>query len=482
MDIATLDCPQTGNLCDVIQALAARQLVGPAAPVFDRDNLAPMRDVGQIGLFCNGWVDSRLMQHFPPPSNVYPMYVSVHVTPQTIAEHRAHFLAHQPIGCRDEVTADRFRSVGVKAVVTGCITLSLLRPYVEKTAHVAYCDVSKHYRRQIARSHPGKARIVTHRCATRRFETASGLLDLYASAGHVVTSRPHAALACLAFNTPITFVPQRTAPHLFEIQELIRDASLADDHELNTASNSAKITRLRQTQRQLIQDKLSTCGNRLNWLSEPEFVYGVIGTARSGSTYLCSLLSSTGVVGAPDEYADHNVESRLRHDWGIPNYFTKGGFLATAIARTATNGVAGSKFCHPHEFREMARFPISKWIWIRRGDAISQAISLYRARKSQQWTLADGDTPAKPPPYSVSAISRALQDIQIQNGQISDGLQDQRHLEVWYEDLERNPNTVVETCQRFLGVQNASCLPVALKVQRDSTSQVWKRRFSDGQH
>jgi hypothetical protein len=59
--------------------------------------------------------------------------------------------------------------------------------------------------------------------------TAADLLERYASAHLVITSRLHCALPCLAFGTPVLFIPPRHDLKRFEgIAELLTIPKTAD--------------------------------------------------------------------------------------------------------------------------------------------------------------------------------------------------------------------------------------------------------------
>lgn len=172
----------------------------------------------------------------------------------------------------------------------------------------------------------------------------------------------------------------------------------------------------------------------MQFVSQPSRVYIVCSTQRSGSTYLCRLLASTGVAGNPQEYFE------ARADTGLPPH--PGYFLAglprtgagirddrrstdaphysdlravdgwethlerTFRSGTTGNGVFGAKLMwsqlpdleqHAAALEDLASlsgaelleclFNHPSYVWMRRRDRVRQAISLWRALQTRTWRL-----------------------------------------------------------------------------------------------
>ncbi|MBV9312067.1 MAG: sulfotransferase [Solirubrobacterales bacterium] len=185
----------------------------------------------------------------------------------------------------------------------------------------------------------------------------------------------------------------------------------------------------------------------------PTRSYIVCSTQRSGSTYLCRLLASTGVAGNPREYFEARAETGLpphpgyflaglpRTGAGIrddlrptegPSYSDLrniGGFKAHldrtfSLGRTA-NGVFATKLMwnqlpdleqHVAALPELAGvtgydllerlFDGPCYVWTRRQDKVRQAISLWRALQTRSWRLEHpGDEGSEPQlQYSFEGI------------------------------------------------------------------------------
>lgn len=175
--------------------------------------------------------------------------------------------------------------------------------------------------------------------------------------------------------------------------------------------------------------------------------YLVCSTQRSGSTYLCQLLASTGVLGRPLEFFEARAETGLPPH---PGYFLAGlprtgagirdderptdgpaysdlttvdGWAAhldrTFALGTTPNGIFGAKLMwnqlpdlEQHasaieRFAGLSRIDLLgelfdgdigvRFVWMRRRDKVRQAISLWRALQTRTWRLehkGEADPPA----------------------------------------------------------------------------------------
>ena len=181
--------------------------------------------------------------------------------------------------------------------------------------------------------------------------------------------------------------------------------------------------------------------------------YVVCSTQRSGSTYLCRLLSSTGVAGNPQEYFEARAETGSPPH---PGYFLAGLPRTGAGIRddvrptdapeysdlrsidgweehlertfrlgTTDNGVFGAKLMwnqlpdleqHAAALPEFAGVAGSelldrllghpRYVWLRRDDKVRQAISLWRALQTRTWRAEHpaGDNEAPTLSYSFEGI------------------------------------------------------------------------------
>jgi hypothetical protein len=214
---------ETFNLGDEIQSLAASQFF-PSVDVFvDRDQSSSfVSDDGvPVKMIMNGW-HSHWPENWPPSSDIIPLLLSMHLT-QTWSSSGTipakvmlagkglnYFLGHQPIGARDLATLQLFKKAGIESFFSGCMTLTLRRPDVaSENDLIIVNDVPAAVEaRMNAAGRPFKkiTQISYEKDRTKRYRMALGLLDQYARASLVVTSRLHCALPCLAFGTPVVLV------------------------------------------------------------------------------------------------------------------------------------------------------------------------------------------------------------------------------------------------------------------------------------
>jgi LPS sulfotransferase NodH len=157
--------------------------------------------------------------------------------------------------------------------------------------------------------------------------------------------------------------------------------------------------------------------------------YLVCATPRSGSTLLCEAVKGTGVAGRPEEYFEAVIatgrpprpEDYLEGLYDPEALSLVGGAAApepppySSLAGVASyaehvervkewgrtpNGVFGAKLMWDHLGR-LARdrpprealdelFDGPRYVWVRRGDVVRQAVSLWRAMQTQSWRHDSG--------------------------------------------------------------------------------------------
>lgn len=211
--------------------------------------------------------------------------------------------------------------------------------------------------------------------------------------------------------------------------------------------------------------------------------YLICSSPRSGSTYLCELLASTGVLGVPREYL--NVEGR----WGRldpKRPFDLMPLLERALKAGATpNGIYGLK-AHADHFAAVAAvvdplrsLPNLKFVSIRRRDILGQAISWARAMQTGQYQAADRLLRA--PTYEAARIRAILRMLGAQqaawNKLFAATACKAVHLE--YESLMQNPQREIDRVAELMGVAAVPIVPRLVKstIQRDDLSAAWRSRF-----
>lgn len=238
------------NVGDNIQSLAAKQYLPQTDALLNREKLADYKGE-KIKLIMNGWFTHNT-RNWVPAENIDPLFVSFHINntaaPNMLSEKGIAYLKkHEPIGCRDQFSADTLKAKGIDAYFTGCLTLTLdtykvddsLRGediyivdplYSYPSSEKVFYDLKslirnirnkkifqigkkkKHLRNFIDESLLEKAIYVNQEPPAgkytdeEKFAEAEALLHKYAKAKLVITSRIHCALPCLAMGTPVIFV------------------------------------------------------------------------------------------------------------------------------------------------------------------------------------------------------------------------------------------------------------------------------------
>ena len=240
------------NTGDHVQSLAAKQYLPRVDFFVERDRL-DKDGYEKAKVILNGWF-TFAPENWPPNENLDPLFISFHLNPvhapkllanpQTVA----YLKEHGPIGCRDYGTKEILENHGVPAYYSSCLTTTLDLKYgsEEKTDNIYMVDVLYGYdmrflykadpRRLVLHLLNGKifkhlnllkkAKILNalvpkniqkqaiKSCvyapkkltSEKLYEIAATKLADYAKAKLVITSRIHAALPCIAMNTPVLFI------------------------------------------------------------------------------------------------------------------------------------------------------------------------------------------------------------------------------------------------------------------------------------
>ncbi|WP_299311848.1 polysaccharide pyruvyl transferase family protein [uncultured Aquimarina sp.] len=238
------------NVGDNIQSLAAKQYLPKVDALLNRERLGEYKG-DPIKLIMNGWFTHNI-HNWVPSEGIDPLFVSFHMNntaaPAMLSEKGIAYLKkHEPIGCRDQFTADTLKAKGIDAYFTGCLTLTLdsykvddsergndvyivdplySYPRAEKVFYNTKITIKnilngsafklgkkdKHVKKFISKEVLDTAIFINQEPPSKtytdeeKFAMAEDLLNKYAKARLVITSRIHCALPCLAMGTPVIFV------------------------------------------------------------------------------------------------------------------------------------------------------------------------------------------------------------------------------------------------------------------------------------
>jgi LPS sulfotransferase NodH len=229
----------------------------------------------------------------------------------------------------------------------------------------------------------------------------------------------------------------------------------------------------------------------------------VCGTPRTGSTYLCDLLASTGVAGRPESYFREPDQQAWAGRFGVrvsgDGSFEYSAFVKGAVqAGTSRNGVfaarvmwgtldvvvRGLRTSPTASDLEVltAAFGPTHFVYLRRIDVIGQAVSWARAEQTGYWQRGDADEVE--PHLDIGQVDDLLRTVRDHNDAWCAWFAEQRvePKEVIYEDLIEDPDGTVFQVLESLGlVAPSGWRSGSTHVrQADQINKEWIRRYSEG--
>jgi LPS sulfotransferase NodH len=236
--------------------------------------------------------------------------------------------------------------------------------------------------------------------------------------------------------------------------------------------------------------------------------YFICATPRTGSSLLCGLLESTGVAGHPESYFRQPDEQSWASRWGIvqapDGTFSYADYVQSAIRAGSTeNGVFAARIMwgtmgevadkleavHPDcagadlDLLNQAFGP-ARFVYLKRGDALAQAVSWLRAEQTNVWfqTVQSGQPqPEQEPRYSFDRIEKLSQLATEHNAAWQEwfssvGIQPRS---VQYEDLEADPAGLTLDVLDFLGLNLPPERKILAQHQRlaDEINARWIQRY-----
>lgn len=232
-------------------------------------------------------------------------------------------------------------------------------------------------------------------------------------------------------------------------------------------------------------------------MTEINLSYLVCAIPRTGSNFLCEVLSSAGVAGHPEEYFCQR--SFWYRRWGVTDFAT---FIDQVRERgTTPNGVFGSKLMWD-QVNELVRdlapmvsmtdespprvfetaLPNLYYIWLRRTDRIRQGISYYRALETKRWRSTGTSSAQSDPPFNFEAIQSLIQlcDWEDAGWQKFFERRAITPLVVEYEQFAESPEAMVRQIIRHLGLEPPEWLPSETwrhQRQADALTDDWVARY-----
>ncbi len=201
------------NIGDEIQSIAAMRFLPKIDYYVHREQLNRFKCKNKPKVIMNGWYMWQV-KNFPPTNDIDPLLISMHVRRRIRKRFirpkaRKYLIEHGPVGCRDLDTEKWLNENNIPAYFSGCLTLTLQRnPMIKRKDYIIAVDVSKEVedtlRKRTQRPvYNIKRHLSPYFNQEERYKIAKILLAVYQSAHCVVTSRLHAAMPCLALETPV---------------------------------------------------------------------------------------------------------------------------------------------------------------------------------------------------------------------------------------------------------------------------------------
>lgn len=239
----------------------------------------------------------------------------------------------------------------------------------------------------------------------------------------------------------------------------------------------------------------------------PQLYYLICTTPRTGSTFLGTLLTNTGLAGMPWEYFNEAEYSTwLFEHFQVYNF---NEYLHKIFKNTpSSNGVFGAKVMGAGYFETFANrirqlpnyknqnlstpelmedfFYNLKYIWLTRRNKIRQAISLYKALQSGRWHTNDKrKLTGIEPVFDFESVEYYLKEIIKQEAYWERFFNeaDIIPLTIVYEDFCIDQEKAVRCILQYLGIStppNLNLGEVKQKKLADSTTEIWVRQYMAG--
>lgn len=238
------------NVGDYIQSIAAKRFLPENAIGIDREFIGEFNHPAKVRTIVNGWfmhtkdlswyrTDIPAPQKsWPPSSSIGPLLISIHFWEPFLPyaftdESIAYLREHGPVGARDYASLQHLQDHGIPSYFSGCLTLTLVNPYTEKEREeIIYAvDIDEECVTYIKKNTTCKVVVLSHLCyflpllnENRKLAFAEKILEKYRKAKCVITRRFHAAMPCLAFETPVLLLDPAD-PRFEGIKELLHTCS-----------------------------------------------------------------------------------------------------------------------------------------------------------------------------------------------------------------------------------------------------------------
>lgn len=266
------------NIGDVLQGMVAKPFLPSTATAVNREALSEMNNNIPGFLIANGWY-MHSFEKFPPPQNITPLYVSIHIADSTLLKNKSirdHFKDHAPIGCRDRKTLYLFLGWGIPAYYSGCLTITTKAKVstgkengdiilVDNVDHPVPGEVKNKLEKLLGKdikrvSHdPPDVKENFKEYVENSTNHMEELLQRYCKASLVITTKIHCALPCLGMGANVMLIhPNPKDPRLDTVKEFMEIFSYKDI--LNTTKLKKPIVNYKKlnSRKLLLEEIIST--------------------------------------------------------------------------------------------------------------------------------------------------------------------------------------------------------------------------------
>ena len=246
---------KAANIGDYIQSLASLQFMPKnCKPYFvDREEIQ-LYNGTKIKLIMAGWHALIKTNQFIPPQ-IEPIFTSYHINTETLPDvYVENLKKFAPIGCRDIKTRDQFIKYGIDAYFSGCLSLTLDIDYAanenERTNEIIFVDykfgdfpLADKFILSLKAYNFNNITYLTHHFKINltyieRFQLAKKLLDRYARAKLIISTRLHVVLPCLGLNTPAILINRYYDPGRYPgLYELLNTVGRIQDGKFEIRVN-----------------------------------------------------------------------------------------------------------------------------------------------------------------------------------------------------------------------------------------------------
>ena len=206
------------NIGDQVQNIAAAHFLPYINKLLPRDKKINVNETTTVIMNAFWSEESWLLSSRP---KLCPIQVSMHLAytmskqfENEIKSHKDSFLPHGVVGARDTNTQRFLNDLGIPAKMTGCLTLFFQNPFANmpRLNSTYLVDVGRETMKLLPSHVLHKSTEITHEIPMKkvsgisRYLYAYKLIERYARAKLVITTRIHCALPCVALGTPVIFL------------------------------------------------------------------------------------------------------------------------------------------------------------------------------------------------------------------------------------------------------------------------------------